>query len=237
MHRWKFCLFKKKKIVQCLIKKKKKLIDCFYFCRAVAKWLSPTCLFWWHISVSSQSSVYIWVVAKKDGEEKIMLSGTLGGSSLKLKWAWITHFAISPEAALKLILSSSSSENDKRGSWIWFKCLLLCDWQEILFTVSAKQNHFHRKTGKTRTVPIHAHFYQWTTSQLKQQLLSSWSRLNALMEHCHCQLFSHSVVFFYVVFFVQGISQQHWIISQAADYSDMLMLLFFNTPKVLYLYV
>lgn len=104
-----------------------------------------------HISVSSQSSVYIWVVAKEDGEEKIMLSGTLGGSSLKLKWAWITQFAISPETALRLILSSCSSEKDNRGACTRFKCPLLCDWQEVLFTFSAKQNHFHLKAGFKQT--------------------------------------------------------------------------------------
>lgn len=42
-----------------------------------------------HISlslpVSSQSSVYVAAVAGEDGGEKIMLSGTLGGNSLKLK--------------------------------------------------------------------------------------------------------------------------------------------------------
>lgn len=148
----------------------------------MAKWLSPTCLFWWHISVSSQSSVYIWVVAKKDGEEKIMLSGTLGGSSLKLKWAWITHFAISPEAALKLILSSSSSENDKRGSWIWFKCLLLCDWQEILFTVSAKQNHFHLKTG-IKPKPEQSLFMPTFTSEPHHSLNSNFCPREAVLMH------------------------------------------------------
>ncbi len=34
---------------------------------------------------SSQSSVYVAAVAEEDGGEKIMLSGTLGGNSLKLK--------------------------------------------------------------------------------------------------------------------------------------------------------
>lgn len=34
---------------------------------------------------SSQFSVYVTAVAEEDGGEKIMLSGTLGGNSLKLK--------------------------------------------------------------------------------------------------------------------------------------------------------
>lgn len=37
------------------------------------------------LPVSSQSSVYMAAVAEEDGGEKIMLSGTLGGNSLKLK--------------------------------------------------------------------------------------------------------------------------------------------------------
>lgn len=96
-----------------------------------------------HISVSSPpSSVYMRVVAKEDGEEEIMLSGTLGGSSLKLKWAWITQLAISAETALRLILPSCSSEKDNTGACFRFKCLLLCDWQRLLFTVSVKLTCF-----------------------------------------------------------------------------------------------
>lgn len=40
---------------------------------------------------SSQSSVYVAVAAEEDGGEKIMLSGTLGGNSLKLKLGRPTH--------------------------------------------------------------------------------------------------------------------------------------------------
>lgn len=140
-----------------------------------------------HISVSSQSSVYIWVVAKEDGEEKIMLSGTLGGSSLKLKWAWITQFAISVETALNLILSSCSSEKDNKGACIRFKCPLLCDWQVVIFTVSAKQNHFHltarfKQTSKPSLFPL-----------FPVNCITAWkatsAHLNALMEHCNCNSF------------------------------------------------
>lgn len=37
------------------------------------------------LPVSSESTVYVAAVAEEDGGKKIMLSGTLGANSLKLK--------------------------------------------------------------------------------------------------------------------------------------------------------
>lgn len=143
--------------------------------------------------LSHLSPLFTWVVAKEDGEEKIMLSGTLGESSLKLKWAWITQFAISPETALRLILSSCFSEKDNRGACTWFKCPLLCDWQEVLFTFSAKQNHFHLKAGFKQT-PEQSLFPLFPVNHIT----AASARLNVLMEHCHCNSFQPVWYYYYL---------------------------------------